>query len=176
MYRVFCEGAFLVNISHGGLVDEDALAQALRDGRIRGAALDVLEHELTASPLRDCPNLLCTPHSAFYSEQSALEMREIAANEIRRGLVGRVPEDLRFCVNRDALAAAGSRCNNPSTPAASAASAAHLFEHFEHFEHSKLQKLDNSAQRNFATTLNIQFKNGFSLFISHSFLMLSRHL
>ncbi len=155
-------GAFLVNISHGGLVDEDALAQALRDGRIRGAALDVLEHDLSASPLHDCPNLLGTPHSAFYSEQSALEMRELAANEIRRGLVGRVPDDLRFCVNRDALTAAGSRCNsrafNAYTPA-SGALAAHLLSH---------SKIDNSAQRNFTTAVNIQFKNGFSLEFCHS--------
>jgi C-terminal binding protein len=38
-------GAFLVNVSRGGLIDETALAVALKDGRIRGAALDVLENE-----------------------------------------------------------------------------------------------------------------------------------
>jgi C-terminal binding protein len=38
-------GAFLVNVSRGGLIDESALAMALKDGRIRGAALDVLENE-----------------------------------------------------------------------------------------------------------------------------------
>lgn len=39
-------------------------------------------------PLKDAPNLICTPHTAWYSEQASLEMREAAATEIRRALTG----------------------------------------------------------------------------------------
>lgn len=71
-------GAFLVNTARGGLVDEAALASALREGRIRSAALDVHENEpynVLAGPLKDAPNLICTPHAAFYSEASCTELR-----------------------------------------------------------------------------------------------------
>lgn len=97
-------GAFLVNTARGGLVDEHALASALKDGRVRAAALDVHENEpfvLSQSPLKDSPNLICTPHSSFYSEQSLTELREMAAGEIRRAVVGRIPDSLRNCVNKE---------------------------------------------------------------------------
>ncbi|XP_031435075.1 altered inheritance of mitochondria protein 3-like [Clupea harengus] len=98
------QGAFLVNSARGGLVDEKALAQALKEGRIRGAALDVHESEpfsFAQGPLKDAPNLICTPHTAWYSEQASLEMREAAATEIRRALLGRIPDSLRNCVNKE---------------------------------------------------------------------------
>lgn len=97
-------GAFLVNTARGGLVDDDALATALKQGRIRAAALDVHENEpynVFTGPLKDAPNLLCTPHAAFYSEASATELREMAASEIRRAIMGRIPECLRNCVNKE---------------------------------------------------------------------------
>ncbi|XP_078420964.1 uncharacterized protein LOC144694436 isoform X2 [Cetorhinus maximus] len=98
------QGAFLVNTARGGLVDEKALAQGLKEGRIRGAALDVHESEpfsFTQGPLKDAPNLICTPHTSWYSEQASLEMREAAATEIRRAITGRIPDSLRNCVNKD---------------------------------------------------------------------------
>uniref|UniRef100_A0A8D1MH50 C-terminal-binding protein 2 n=2 Tax=Sus scrofa TaxID=9823 RepID=A0A8D1MH50_PIG len=52
-------------------------------------------------PLKDAPNLICTPHTAWYSEQASLEMREAAATEIRRAITGRIPESLRNCVNKE---------------------------------------------------------------------------
>ena len=52
-------------------------------------------------PLKDCPNLICTPHSAFYSDQSITELREMAAGEVRRAIVGRIPDSLRNCVNKE---------------------------------------------------------------------------
>lgn len=50
--------------------------------------------------LKDAPNVLCTPHAAFYSDASAQELREMAASEIRRAIVGRIPDCLRNCVNK----------------------------------------------------------------------------
>ncbi|XP_037026835.1 C-terminal-binding protein isoform X2 [Bradysia coprophila] len=94
-------GAFLVNTARGGLVDDDALASALKQGRIRAAALDVHENEPYNGSLKDAPNLLCTPHAAFYSEASSTELREMAASEIRRAIVGNIPDVLRNCVNKE---------------------------------------------------------------------------
>lgn len=97
-------GAFLVNTARGGLVDDDSLATALKQGRIRAAALDVHENEpynVFQGPLKDAPNLLCTPHAAFYSDASCTELREMAASEIRRAIVGRIPDCLRNCVNKE---------------------------------------------------------------------------
>jgi D-3-phosphoglycerate dehydrogenase / 2-oxoglutarate reductase len=56
------KGAFLVNTSRGGVVDEAALASALREGRIRGAALDVFEKEPPSGPILSAPNTILTPH------------------------------------------------------------------------------------------------------------------
>ena len=77
-----------------------------QDNRIRAAALDVHENEPynimnSASPLKDAPNLMVTPHAAFYSEAAAIELREMAASEIRRAIVGRIPDTLRNCVNKE---------------------------------------------------------------------------
>lgn len=103
-------GAFLVNTARGGLVDDDALAAALKQGRIRAAALDVHENEpynVFQGPLKDAPNLLCTPHAAFYSDASCTELREMAASEIRRAIVGRIPDCLRNCVNKEYFPSGG---------------------------------------------------------------------
>lgn len=99
-------GAFLVNTARGGLVEEAALASALKDNRIRAAAIDVHEHEpynvfSGNSPLKDAPNLIVTPHAAFYSEAAAIELREMAASEVRRAIVGRIPDTLRNCINKE---------------------------------------------------------------------------
>lgn len=57
-------------------------------------------HSFTQGPLKDAPNLICTPHTAWYSEQASLEMREAAATEIRRAITGmKAPIDVfvRMC-------------------------------------------------------------------------------
>jgi len=56
---------------------------------------------MSAGPLKDAPNLMVTPHAAWYSDASCTELREMAASEIRRAIVGRIPDSLRNCVNKD---------------------------------------------------------------------------
>nr|WP_321454664.1 C-terminal binding protein [uncultured Cohaesibacter sp.] len=80
------EGTYVVNTARGGLIDEDALAEALKSGKVAGAALDTTEKEpLPAdSPLRALENCLVTPHMAWYSEDSALELKRKVAEEAVR--------------------------------------------------------------------------------------------
>jgi phosphoglycerate dehydrogenase-like enzyme len=84
---------YLVNSARGDLIDEAALARALREGRIGGAALDVFSAEpLPAdSPLRGAPNLLLTPHAAWYSDAAVARLQTLVAEEIGRALDGLPP-------------------------------------------------------------------------------------
>ena len=84
------KGAILINCSRGGLVDENTLAEALQSGVLGGAGLDVFEQEPLpdSSPLRDAPNLIMSPHAAFYSDRSVENLQRLAAEEALRGLRG----------------------------------------------------------------------------------------
>ncbi|MCL2122406.1 MAG: C-terminal binding protein [Clostridiales bacterium] len=75
--------AFLINTSRGGIVNEADLDEALKKGIIAGAAFDVLSVEPVAPghPLLSNENFLCTPHMAWYSEESALELKRKVAEE-----------------------------------------------------------------------------------------------
>lgn len=77
--------AYLVNASRGGVVDEAALAKALHDGDITGAALDVYESEPLApdSPLRDAPNLVLTPHLGASTAEAQVGVATEVAEKIR---------------------------------------------------------------------------------------------
>lgn len=86
-------GSMLVNTSRGGLVVLDAVLEALRSGQLAGAGLDVFEQEpLDASRLADVPNLLVTPHMAYYSEQSIVESQRKAATQVVKVLTGEAPD------------------------------------------------------------------------------------
>ncbi len=85
--------AILVNTSRGELVDETALIEALRTGRILGAALDVTEQEPVDadSQLLKLPNVIITPHMASLSEPAAIERRLRPAQEVAAVLTGHRP-------------------------------------------------------------------------------------
>ena len=82
--------AYLVNTARGGLVDQDALARALHDGGIAGAALDVTDPEPLppGHPLLDAPNLLVLPHLGSATHATRERMAELAVDNLLAGLAG----------------------------------------------------------------------------------------
>ncbi|TML86510.1 MAG: dehydrogenase [Actinobacteria bacterium] len=88
--------AFLVNISRGAIVDQAALVGALRDGRLAGAGLDVVDPEpLPAdAPLLELPNVVGAPHSLGYTDQLIRGCVEGACRSLLAAAAGRVPDDL----------------------------------------------------------------------------------
>jgi D-3-phosphoglycerate dehydrogenase len=88
-------GAFVVNVSRGGLVDVDALLEALANGRLGGVALDVLEVEppTTRFPAPVASRLIVTPHAGWYSERAHEEAHRRAAACVLDVLAGRAPRN-----------------------------------------------------------------------------------
>jgi D-3-phosphoglycerate dehydrogenase len=68
------QGSILINTSRGGIVDEPALAQAISEGRLAGAGLDVFESKETVKPLLACESVVCTPHVAAYTHETLRHM------------------------------------------------------------------------------------------------------
>ena len=88
--------AFLANASRGGVVDTEALVEALKEHRIAGAAVDVIEGEpLPAdSPLQSIPNLIYTPHVGMYSEEAMEDMYNKLTTQLLDALSGRWPNNV----------------------------------------------------------------------------------
>ena len=96
--------AYLINCARGKVVDHASLVAALREGQIAGAALDVVETEpppvAMLSELLAFPNVIVTPHNAWYSDNSVDDRQRIAAETVCDALLGQVPESV---VNRAAF-------------------------------------------------------------------------
>jgi D-3-phosphoglycerate dehydrogenase len=88
--------AFVINTCRGAVIDEKALYEALKNGTIRGAALDVLEEEPAdfEHPLLSLDNLLVTPHVAFYSEDAMSEVRSRSAQAVINVFKGELPSHI----------------------------------------------------------------------------------
>jgi glyoxylate reductase len=87
--------AYLINTSRGPVIDEKALVQALKNGTIKGAALDVFEFEPEVTPeLKELENVVLTPHIASATIGTRSKMAELAATNIIEFLEGRTPPNL----------------------------------------------------------------------------------
>jgi D-3-phosphoglycerate dehydrogenase len=95
--------SFLINAARGPLIDEEALYDALKNKNIAGAGLDVMEDNIPPKdhPLLQLDNIIITPHTAFFSQESTLELEQRAASEVVNVYQGRMPDNL---FNQDVLA------------------------------------------------------------------------
>jgi len=94
--------AILVNTARGGIVDEAAVADAVKAGRLAGAGLDVVVDEplKPSHPLNGVPNIILTPHMAGVTEEAMMRMAQDSAEDILRVLRGEKP---KYPVNREVL-------------------------------------------------------------------------
>lgn len=95
-FRMMRDDAFLINCARGGLIDEDALHEALNSQTIAGAGVDVLvdikpdtNHRLIKNE-----NIIVTPHTAFFSQEAVLELEQRAAGQVGDVLIGKIPENI----------------------------------------------------------------------------------
>jgi phosphoglycerate dehydrogenase-like enzyme len=90
VFRKMKPSAYFINVSRGGLVDQDALVKALREKRIRGAGLDVVTPEPLPgdSPLWSCPNLVITPHNSGSAPVRQERLMALVTENVRRYCLG----------------------------------------------------------------------------------------
>ena len=75
-------GAWLINCTRGGIVEENALCKALKSGHLQGAAIDVFEAEPYKGPLQDLGNIILTPHVGSYARESRIQMETDAVKNL----------------------------------------------------------------------------------------------
>lgn len=102
MLRLMKSTAYLINCGRGAIVEETALVNVLKDEAIAGAAIDVFENEPIKldDPLLELDNVIVTPHSAYYTEESLYALQYGAAIEVARVLNN---EDPQSAVNYEAV-------------------------------------------------------------------------
>src|SRR5438128_671209 len=89
-FRQMKKGSYVVNTARGPIIDEAALAAAIDSGHIAGAALDVMTNEPPVnSPLIGKRNVIITPHTSFYSDESLVELQTKASQEVANVLTGK---------------------------------------------------------------------------------------
>lgn len=88
--------AYLINTARGGIIDTSALIAALQTGEIAGAGIDVLETEPPQQddPLLHLENVIITPHAAFISEESIMELQMTTAKCVAQVLAGQLPDSI----------------------------------------------------------------------------------
>jgi D-3-phosphoglycerate dehydrogenase len=93
MMRLMKPSAYLINCGRGAIVKEEDLVKVLKDGVIAGAGIDVFEIEPIEpnDPLLQLDNVIVTPHSAYYTEESLYALQYGAAAEVARVLNGEEP-------------------------------------------------------------------------------------
>ena len=101
-FQIMEKRPLLINTSRGPIVKEKALIQALKEGHISGAGLDVLETEPPdpGNPMLKMENVIFSPHVGFYSEESISELKRRTAKNVTDVLMGRQP---RSVVNREVM-------------------------------------------------------------------------
>lgn len=104
--------AYLINTARGAVVEEGALRQALVEGWIAGAALDVLSQEPPPAdhPLVGLDNVILTPHAAFYSQEAIADLEARAARHVAQALAGQIPDHV---VNPAVLSQPNCRLSQP---------------------------------------------------------------
>jgi D-3-phosphoglycerate dehydrogenase len=110
------KGAFVLNVARGGIVDEAALADALRSGHLGGAGIDVFETEPpVGSPLLDAPNTLLTPHLGASTAEAQVAVAVEVADQVIEVLAGRAA---RYAVNAPLVPAEAAAAIGPYLPLA----------------------------------------------------------
>jgi len=88
--KLMKKGAFIINMSRGDVIDEDALFQALKNGYLGGAGLDVFRTEPYIGPLKKLENVILTPHIGSYAMESRIGMEIEAVENLLKGLKGEI--------------------------------------------------------------------------------------
>jgi phosphoglycerate dehydrogenase-like enzyme len=101
-FGLMAPDAFIINAARGGLIDHEAMLQALAEGRLAGAGLDVFEQEPIdpSMPLLSRPDVIATPHVAGVTDVSYSSIARALADNIQRLQAG---QPLNNCVNWDAI-------------------------------------------------------------------------
>jgi len=84
-FKKIKKGAWIINVSRGGVIDESELYKALKKGHLSGAALDVFEQEPYSGPLKELDNVILTPHIGSYAKEGRINMEIEAVKNVLDG-------------------------------------------------------------------------------------------